>query len=156
MKRLALLTMFILLSFILNAQSVIPATGGNAIGAGGSVSYTVGQVVYTTNTGTAVSVSQGVQQPYEISVVTGIEEAMDIFLICAAYPNPVSDFLNLKVENYENLSYKLFDSNGILLESKKVSGNETRISMAKLIPSVYLLKVMKGYMEVRTFKIIKN
>jgi len=35
----------------LQAQETIPALGGNASVAGGSVSYTVGQVVYTTNTG---------------------------------------------------------------------------------------------------------
>ncbi|RLD56213.1 MAG: T9SS C-terminal target domain-containing protein, partial [Bacteroidetes bacterium] len=69
----------------LQAQEVIPATGGEASGSGGSASYTVGQVVYTTNTGTnGNSVSQGVQQPYEISVVTGIAEAKDINLEVSA------------------------------------------------------------------------
>lgn len=36
----------------LQAQEAIPASGGNATGNGGSASYSVGQVVYTTNTGT--------------------------------------------------------------------------------------------------------
>ena len=65
----------------LQAQEAIPATGGEASGSGGSASYTVGQVVYTTNVGTnGNSVAEGVQQPYEISVVTGIPEAKDISL----------------------------------------------------------------------------
>ena len=34
----------------LHAQEALPATGGEATGAGGSSSYTVGQVVYTTDT----------------------------------------------------------------------------------------------------------
>jgi len=142
----------------IQAQTVIPATGGNATGAGGSVSYTIGQVVYTTNTGANGTVSQGVQQPFEISVVTGLAEATDINLICTAYPNPASDLLTLKVENYdkENLSYKLFNANGIILESKKVTGNETTISMVVLLPSIYILKVLAGNKEIKTFKIIKN
>ena len=62
----------------LQAQESVNATGGNASGSGGSASYSVGQVVYTNNTGTSGSVAQGVQQPFEISVVTGIEEAKGI------------------------------------------------------------------------------
>lgn len=56
----------------LKAQEAIPASGGNATGSGGSVSYSVGQVEYSSNTGSGGSVAAGVQQPYEISVVTGL------------------------------------------------------------------------------------
>ncbi len=71
-----------------------------ASGSDGTASYTVGQVVYTTETGTnGYSIAQGVQQPFEISVVTGIKEAKDISLSVSAYPNPTSDYLIVKVEN---------------------------------------------------------
>ena len=142
----------------LQAQESINSTGGNASGGGGTVSYSIGQVVYTTNTSVAYgSVAQGVQQPFEISVITAIEQAQDITLVCSVYPNPASDFLTLKVENYDNksLSYKLFDANGKLLESKIVTGNKTIISMANLLPSLYFLKVIDNQKEIKTFKIIK-
>ena len=54
-------------SIELQAQEIPIASGAVATGIGGSSSYTVGQVVYTTNTGSNGSVAQGVQQPYEIS-----------------------------------------------------------------------------------------
>jgi len=118
----------------LQAQEAIPASGGNASGSSGTTSYTVGQVVYTTNTGTNGSVAQGVQQPYEISVVSGIEQAEYIQLECSAYPNPTTDFLTLKVENFdnENLSYQLFDISGKLLENKELTGNETPLGWQTL------------------------
>ena len=142
----------------LKAQNAIPASGGNASGGGGTASYSVGQVVYTTNTSSSGSVAQGVQQPYEISVITGIEQAEYISLVCSVYPNPVSDFLTLKVEDYDikDLSYRLFDARGNLLESKKVIGYETTISMANLLPAIYFLKVIDNREEIKTFKIIKN
>jgi len=142
----------------LQAQEAIPATGGKASGSGGSVSYSVGQVIFTTNTGTNGSVAQGVQQPYEISVVTGIEEAIGINVSVSAYPNPVTEFLKLKVESYknENLSYQLYDMNGRLLENKKITGNETSIAMSNHSPATYFLKITEGNKEVKTFKIIKN
>jgi hypothetical protein len=145
----------------LHAQEAIPASGGNASGSGGSSSYSVGQMVYTTNTGTNGSVAQGVQQPFEISVVTGIDEAKDITLQCMAFPNPTIDNLNLKVDasttlSIQSLSYQLFDLNGKLLESKKVEDSETRIAMSNLIPATYFLKVIQNNKEIKTFKIIKK
>ncbi|SDD23663.1 T9SS type A sorting domain-containing protein [Williamwhitmania taraxaci] len=141
----------------LKAQDAIPTTGGNATGVGGSASYTVGQVIYTTNTGTSGSVAQGVQQPYEISVVSGIGDNK-INLSCSTYPNPTTDKLTLRIETNENLNltYQLFDITGKLLESKKVEGSETNISMGSLTPAIYFLKVSDGAKEVKTFKIIKN
>jgi hypothetical protein len=145
----------------LKAQVAIPATGGNISGIGGSVDYSIGQVVNTAITGANGFVMQGVQQPFEISVLTGTEEAIGINLVCSAYPNPITDFLILKIDNGNNinlstLTFSLYDINGKLLESKKTEGNETIIPMENLIPSIYFLKVTFQNMEVRIFKITKN
>jgi hypothetical protein len=94
MKKLAFLIVILFLGFSitgLHAQESVNTAGGNASGSGGSVSYSVGQIVYTTNTGDNGTVAQGVQQAYEISAVTGIEEANNISLIVSAYPNPTTD-----------------------------------------------------------------
>ncbi len=141
-----------------SAQEAIPASGGEASGSGGSASYSVGQVVYATNTGTNGSVAQGVQQSFEISTETGMEEAKGINLIVSAYPNPATDFLTLSVDNFEvsNLLYQLYDINGKLLENKKLESNQTSIVMGELVPATYFLKVIEGNKEVKTFKIIKN
>ena len=142
----------------LKAQESVNATGGNASGSGGSASYTVGQVVYTTKTGTNGSVAQGVQQPYEISVGTGIGTAKGINLSVTAYPNPATDFLTLEVKDFElsTLNFQLYDIQGKLLQSKKITGNQTSIVMSNLVPATYFIKVIQGNKEVKTFKIIKN
>jgi hypothetical protein len=140
-----------------HAQEALPASGGNASGSGGSVSYTIGQVVYTTITGINGSVAQGVQQPYEISVVTGLEEAGGINLICSAYPNPVQKYVTLKIENCdtEKMTYKLYDDNGKLLETKKAEGKETSIDMGNLVIAAYFLEVLRNNQVIKTFKVIK-
>ena len=142
----------------LQAQEAIPTTGGNASGSGGTASYTVGQVFYTSNTGTDGTVAQGVQQAFNIEVVDGIEQANGINLICTAYPNPTTDFLNLNIENYDNtnLSYQLFDMSGKLIEIKNIESNETTITMTNRIAAIYFLKVIDNQKEIKTFKIIKN
>jgi len=142
----------------LQAQESVNASGGNASGGGGSASYSVGQVVYTTNTGTNGSVAQGVQQAY--SVVTTIEEAKGINLSVSAYPNPTNDYLTLSIDastmlSIQSMSYQLYDMNGKLLQNAKITGNQTSIVMSNHVPAIYFVKVIQGNKEVKTFKIIK-
>lgn len=149
----------ILLAIItrLQAQNAISSSGGNASGNGGSASYSIGQIVYFTNTGSNGFEIQGVQQPYEILELTGIEEN-GIALTCSVYPNPSANFLTLKIKDCgkENLTCQLLDINGKLLETKKISSDETNITICNLIPAVYLLKVVQDNKEIKTFKVIKN
>lgn len=142
----------------LQAQTSTNATGGNASGGGGTVSYSVGQVVYTTNSGVNGSGAHGVQQPFEISIVTGIEEAKEINLLVSAHPNPTTDYLTLGISEFDtsNLSYQLYDMNGRLLQNEKITGNQTRIAMSNLVPATYFVKVLHNQNEIKTFKIIKN
>ncbi len=156
-RQFTLLLIGLFLTINVHAQQTIPASGGNASGTGGSVSYSVGQIFITTNTGTNGSVAEGVQQPYEISVVTGIGQARDINLKCTAYPNPATDLLTLEVDisDNENLFFHLYDMMGKLLVSKKLIEIRTSITMSNLAPSTYFLKVTDNNKVVKTFKIIK-
>ncbi len=140
----------------LQAQKSVPASGGDASGSGGTVSYTVGQVIYTTNTGTNGSMAQGVQQPYEISVVAGIADANGTNLILSAYPNPATEYIKLKADKTENLTYQLYDISGKLLENRKIEDSETNIIMSHFDNAIYFLKISDNTKEVKTFKIIKN
>ena len=141
----------------LHAQGTVSATGGDATGAGGSSSYTVGQVVYTTYTGTNGSVAQGVQQPYEISTTVGIE-VTEINLELVAYPNPTNNSLTLNIGNYDNekLTYQLYDIQGELLDSKQVVNSNTTIGMQDLPVSTYVLNILENGSLIKTFRIIKN
>jgi hypothetical protein len=161
------LTVFILFTFLiifsrLQAQEAIPVAGGNASGSGGTSSYTIGQIFYTTNTRSTGSVTQGIQQPYEISIMSEIEQTKDINLICMVYPNPTCNNLTLTIEDPNNfdLMYLLLDLNGGLIENKEVIFNKTTIIMTNRSAGIYFLRVYKGdgssNNEIKTFKIIKQ
>jgi hypothetical protein len=139
------------------SQQVTTASGGNASGSGGTVAYSVGQIVYTSNTGTTGSVSQGVQQPYEISIVLGIDNH-SISLEVSAYPNPTTDYLKLNVgkAEFSTLNFQLHDISGKLIESRKITNTTETIRMENLLSAIYFLKVTNNNNEVKTFKIIKN
>ena len=142
----------------LQAQESVNTAGGNASGSGGSASYSVGQVAYQTNTGTNGFVAEGVQQPYEISVVSAINETIGINLSVSAYPNPTTENLILIIDEFalSNVSYQLYDLNGKVLHHKRITSNQTSIVMGDLVPATYFVKVTKDNKEVKTFKIIKQ
>jgi hypothetical protein len=54
----------------IKAQEAIISAGNDASGYNATLSYSVGQVVCQTSTGTSGTVLEGVQQPYYTSVVT--------------------------------------------------------------------------------------
>jgi hypothetical protein len=140
------------------AQDVISATGGNASGSGGSVNYTIGQIVYYTHNGQGGLVSEGIQKPYEISVVTSVEETLGINLTIAAFPNPTTDYLTLQVDEIAmpDIFYYLFDLQGKHIQSERISANHTSIFMGDLIPAIYFVRVIQGNREIKTFKIMKR
>lgn len=139
------------------AQKAIVATGGDATGGGGSASYSVGQIAYTTATGTNGSANQGVQQPYEFYTV-GLDENPGINLQLTVYPNPTPSqvTLNIGCLNPEDLVYLLYDMSGKLLNSQKIQSELTKVPMGNLPVGTYVLKVLDGKSLLRTFKIIKN
>ena len=165
-KELKLSVLMLSLGLTAQAQQATVAAGGTASGNGGTVSYSIGQVVYTTATGSTGSVAQGVQQTYEITAVTGIEEAKGISLEVSAYPNPTTDHLTLTIGssisfNDQPMSYKLLDMNGKVIETQKIVEENTTIVMSNLLPANYFLTVVKTMdgkspQEVKTFKITKN
>lgn len=161
MKHTKSIICFILLSgfciSFLHAQSAIPASGGNASGSGGSASYSVGQVLYYTISGTNGTVAQGVQQPYEISLITAIKNTEEINLRCIVYPNPTTRILKLviRTKDFTDLRFQLYNMNGLRIQDKGIDNEETEIFVDNLSPSVYFLKVLSGNREIKTFKIIR-
>lgn len=153
-----ILTLFFLTVNVLEAQQSVLSSGQNLSGSGGFVSYSVGQIAYQTINGSNASEAQGVQQPYEISVVlgTGSINLPDKNII--VFPNPVSNNVILKLTDFEsnNIVFKLYDSSGKLLDTNKIIENETNIMMDNFPSTIYLLEILKNNVKLKTFKIIKK
>jgi hypothetical protein len=142
----------------LHAQEAILSSGVDVSGTTGSVSYSIGQVFYSTHSGPdGYSSAEGVQQPYEIQVITGLNQNTDINIELSIYPNPVKNTLLLKIDDdiHKNYIYYLYNANGKLLESKNILGKNSNINMEYLKAASYFLKVTANQKEIKTFKIIK-
>ena len=139
-----------------HAQTAVATAGGEA----GTMSFTVGQPFVEVAESDAGSLTQGVQQAYQITVVeVGVPElAAAVTLEAEVYPNPVADRLNLRVDNLEStrLRYALTDNNGRTLASADITVALTAIEMSTLVQGIYFLRVTNSETALKTFKIVKK
>ncbi len=141
----------------LYAQKSTNTAGGNANGLGGTVSYSIGQVAFSTISNNNVSIAQGVQQAYEIYNI-GINETSTNFAL-TIFPNPTSDFVILEVGCFsnQNLTYQLLDVNNREVNRNQISSHQTLIPMGKYKNGTYFLNVSNEYKKhLQTFKVIKS
>jgi len=102
------------------------------------------------------------QPPYELSDLIIIKDNKDISSQSFVYPNPVNNFLIIKVNDFDfsKTNFQLYDIYGKLLENKQISGKVTTIDMRNYVSSTYIVKIvsMRNSLipEVKVLKIIKN
>jgi hypothetical protein len=139
------------------AQQSVNASGGDANGAGGTVAYSVGQVVYTTNDSPQGNIAQGVQHAYEIYAVSTEEIGSDLFVL--VYPNPTPDVLTVQIDgvNNERISIEIVDLQGKRLRNEQVTESITQMDMSGLPSSTYFIHIVgQQQQKIKTFKVIKN
>ena len=146
------------LSFSLSAQKGTLSSGGDISSSGGSISYSIGQIDYhTLSSASNGTLFEGLQVPYEVIVVDGIENEF-IQLECMLFPNPSTDkvFLSLTEVPKASLQFFLFDMNGRLLKQASVTEQLTEIPLESYSNSSYILKINMLDEHIKTFKIIKQ
>ena len=140
------------------AQRAVSASGGESLGSGGSVSYTIGQTFYSANVGTSGQISEGVQQAYEIYDVTELQNPISTNISLSAFPNPTNDFLTLHIDGdyIDGLDCTMYDISGKEIMQMQIGSSETSIDMQSLPSATYFVRITNGKNEVKTFKIVKN
>ncbi|MFM9985056.1 MAG: T9SS type A sorting domain-containing protein [Flavobacteriales bacterium] len=155
-KRTLLLFLVVVTTTSAYSQQALVCLGGDAVGTGGSVSFSAGQITYITSTSSSGSSAEGVQQPYEISEVDMVATLSNYAI--SVYPNPTLDEIKLNIQNQlsAELSYQLYDINGQLIEYQGILASITDIDTDCLAAGTYFLKIMDGDRLVKTFKVLKN
>ena len=139
------------------AQSTLATSANDVTSEEGSLSYSVGQLVFSTIDGLNFSILEGVQQPYEITTISSADDLMydreiDI------YPNPVS--ANLIIESKLDLeseqSYKLIGIDGRVYLSGRIKSTSQVVPMSKFLPGAYFLIISESNKYPIQFKIVKH
>lgn len=141
------------------SQQAVSVSGGDATGATGSVSYTVGQTFFKTYNTPLASIHEGVQQPYEIFVISSVENTFSEAIQIEVYPNPVLENLIIEVGelNARSLNFQLISTEGKLLQSGQFSEKTNYLNMGEVPSGLYFLSFFKNDInsEKQIFQIIK-
>ena len=140
-----------------SAQQSANTSGKNVSQNNTSVSYSIGEVYYNTTTTLSSVITQGIQQPYEIYLISGIGNEKDVQLI-TAFPNPTSSTIKIVIQDIkiDGLNYKLYDLLGKEILSGDITSNQTEVDLNNLMPAVYFIKVFRYNSTIKYFKIIKK
>ena len=133
--------LFVLINLLVittQAQKSNVAAGGNASGASGTASYSIGQISYKSPAGTIVS--DGVQQPYEIQVL-GTSDYPNITLEMLVYPNPTTNFVTISGNLIANAMIKIFNNLGQLMLIQKNQNTTFTIDVASFKTGIYFVEV---------------
>jgi hypothetical protein len=157
MKTILILAFALLISFTMHSQDAVTASGGEGSGSGGTFSFALGQVLFTTASDSDGSISHGVHQGAEINSLSN-PELKTVILKAVTYPNPTTDYVILNVTDPDliNLSYTLINFQGKVLSNRPIVGSDTEIPMQSLSVGVYVLQVNQNNIELKTFQIIKK
>jgi hypothetical protein len=154
-KSLLILSIAFCATIQIQAQNNTVSAGADAEGFNGSISYSIGQVVYTSATGINGSINQGVQQPYDYDVITGIEHTeIELNL----YPNPTLGQVNLSIADSRTQEYSLslYDATGRLIMQNSQLNDLNSFSMESYDAGAYTLSVYKKDELIKSFRIIRN
>lgn len=139
------------------AQQDNVSSGGNATGAGGTVSYSVGQVAYLSFSGANGNVNQGVQQPFEIFALSNHESGASFS--ATLFPNPTATSVILSLDFIKeggNLLFELTDVTGKIIRNGRITADETVINVEGFAEACYFVNVIVDNKRVKTFKLLKN
>lgn len=161
MKRLDLLlkTMPVLCMCLLPhfsfSQQAVAACGEQIKGAGGALSFTLGQVAFTQVAGVSHQLNEGVQQVFTLKT-TPVEELV-LLKEVQVFPNPTVDLLTLTlpIADQASIPYQLMDASGKVARAGVLPTGTASLSLDLLAPGSYYLVLHAGN-ENRAFSIIKR
>lgn len=145
-------------SFVSFAQEDVVATGGDGSSSGGAVSFSVGQVAFSSASDASGDINQGVQQPIEIFELTK-PDFQDQLFNAMLFPNPSATAVTLSISSVSpdaNLEYQLTDITGKIIKVGKISSVETTIDVLGFPQACYFVNVITSNKILKTFKLLKN
>lgn len=150
MNKTILLTTLLLIAAVatVSAQSlerqVIASTGGYSEANGVSLSFTVGEPVIETAVSGSVVLTQGFQQPDDIT--TGINDKPSVTVNYTVFPNPTANTITIDLQSDKNVEVELalYDLGGqrisMLDRKTRVEGTaQEEMDLTNLAAAQYIL-----------------
>ena len=138
------------------SPDVYTTSGDYFTNANNSLSWTMGECITETYSGSNNILTQGFQQSKY--TITSVEEIKNSPILITVYPNPASAFINIRTESTElrKMKAELFDVSGKLIHSESFQNN-IQLNISQYSNSTYLLRIYDDNTNlIKTFKLQKT
>ena len=159
-KNIIVMAAALCMSVAAMSQSVVASVCADGVGSGGTMSLTVGEVVYQFGENGDYSMTGGVQGSYTVYANEGNEGIAGVEPLpfeVAVYPNPVTDRLTVRVsDGGARLRCQLYSLGGALLADQPLSQGEATLAMGLYAAGSYLLRCVDADGRQQNFKVVKR
>ena len=154
MKKITFVLFSLLATLSVSAQEVVATQGDSYSNASGNIDFTIGEVIIDTGTDGTNDLTQGFHQTnWNFLGVDNHEQNFE----ATVYPNPMGTELFIQTENFEFVSYIIYDATGRIVTENKLNALQTGIDVSTFAPSSYSLALLNESQEkVKTFKLVKT
>lgn len=136
------------------AQSGIVSGGGTAKTEQGTISCSIGQIVFTQKTSNIGSIQEGLQQPESSVNILNINNINNDLHISAS-PNPTKDICRISMQSDKNYQYIITTITGKTIEEGTLTNN-SELHFQHYLNGIYLLQIKINEKEYTSIKIIKE
>lgn len=147
----------LIISGMVHGQELI-STGGDLFlnNAEGSLSFSIGEPVGETLTGSGYILTQGFQQSK--LVINTIKEDSVEGLIVKAFPNPAKDnvFITISNAGTKKINCEILDQEGKIVLKKELTPGKTELTLKPLSGGMYILNIKSDNQIHKVYKIIKQ
>lgn len=149
-----LLLVIIGIPFLSVSQEVISSQGDSYDNGSVSIAFTIGEPVIETALNGNNAVTQGFHQS-NWKFVSLEDYVEDVRVV--VYPNPLDKMLNIKMEQFDGMSYTMYSSDGKVVLQGELQTDQVQLSTGHLSPSTYTLVIYNRKAEkVKTIRLIKQ
>jgi hypothetical protein len=139
------------------SSDVIASSGGNFTSSSGvSLSFTIGECVTKTFTGSTVTLSQGFHQGYYEVTPLAVNESYQVNM--NVFPLPATDYITIELGDLkDNYHAEIYDINGREVLTKELTSETTNLNLMDFATGTYILVVTDGeYNTIKSMQIVKN
>lgn len=161
MNKSILIIILVFAGFTLYGQQissdVIVSSGDNFTSSSGiSLSFSIGESVTETFSGSTVTLSQGFQQGYYEVIPLSINETIQVDM--NVFPLPASDYITIELgEIGEKYFAEIYDINGRTVLSEELTSESTNLNLMNFSTGTYILVVTDNKKNtLKSMQIIKN
>ncbi len=138
-------------------QSQIIGTAGESFkNTSYQLDWSVGELQTETYSAATNILTQGFHQG-TYSVSTFVQQPALMFNI-SAFPNPATDFINLKIDNdaISEIQFTITDFSGKVLQKGKILDKLSLLDFSTYATDAYFLSITQNNQFLKSFKILKN